>query len=313
MKHHSISALLALAIIASTGIPEARAHEQLKSGDWCATGNVRYDGTFKFEGILLTAFANCLRTGACEAPLEGKALTGRANDAGRLLTPRRADPLSKDPQLKCGQFDPRAGFDDYTVARMLSQQHCALFGPLPTEGADDPTSDIGTVVPVALFPESYNSIDHHALYTLDQGLSGVCAICDPSSIVPGGGAGGGSTGGGSTGGGSTGGGSTGGGSTGGGTTGGGSTGGGSTGGGSTGGGSTGGGSTTGGDSTGGSSTGGLIGGGAAREIDANDPATDATRQRLMPIAPGREPGKRTLDASGVNRDLSATRGDATSR
>jgi hypothetical protein len=134
------------------------------------------------------------------------------------------------------------------------------------------------VVPVALSPESYNSIDHHALYTLDQGLSGVCAICDPSSVDPGGSDGGGSTGGGSTGGSSTGGDSTGGGAT-----------------------------------VGGSLDGGEIGGGAAREFDANDLETDATRQRLMPIVPGRDPGKQSVKPSRVDQDLNATRGDATSR
>lgn len=74
----------------------------------------------------------------------------------------------------CGQFD-----DDYGTGRRLAMATCAVYSTAVGGG------DLGSVIYMVEQPESFNDeLNHHALYTVEQGLQGSCVRCQIRELRP---------------------------------------------------------------------------------------------------------------------------------
>lgn len=138
MKIISALCLAFAALLAS----DARAHSELPSQDWCAHGRPVPVGTFELfaEGLVID------------------------RDEGSTCANSSGD--DKTPTKECGQFD-----DDYDRSNRKALRIC--------NGHRRPASgDIGSVIAVVQWPETYLHEDHHRLYKSEHGLRGLCVRCE---------------------------------------------------------------------------------------------------------------------------------------
>lgn len=138
--------LATLLALATAGT--ARAHSELPSSGWCAGGDVVEVASFE---ILPATLADLREDDKC--PPEGT-------------------PIEKD----CGQFD-----DDYALAKNASAQACAAYAGRPGRGA---ASDAGSIVVLVESPAEYLVESHHADYSLELGLRGMCVRCEIGAQQP---------------------------------------------------------------------------------------------------------------------------------
>ena len=78
-------------------------------------------------------------------------------------------PANNFDERSCGIFD-----DDYGVTKRMTVSYCAAYSTASKDG-----SDFGTVVAEVVGPASFNGTDHHKLYSIDEGVSGMCGRCVP--------------------------------------------------------------------------------------------------------------------------------------
>lgn len=76
-----------------------------------------------------------------------------------LLVPPPSKDCDPNVSTSCG------GVDGWTDSNIIAHKYCATFGP----------SD-GSTMPI-IQTSTFNSLDHHKVYTLKQGLKGVCITC----------------------------------------------------------------------------------------------------------------------------------------
>ncbi len=134
----------------------AMAHSELPAVDWCAVGTPTAVMSFNIAPSVLTevrAGGNC---------------TGSGNTRS------------------CGEFD-----DDYSAALRAAQNLCDQFTVAPVQpqaqarGATVPPTttvpDQGTTIPLIQAPTTFLMRQHHTLYSIDQGLQGVCVRCSAAA------------------------------------------------------------------------------------------------------------------------------------
>lgn len=153
--------------------PLAQAHDPLPSADWCQQGRPVQVAEFRFQKPALFSYRACLAkltdrdgdTPACVVRDETAAPGILRNDAVRSQT----IPTHQCPAQTCGEFD-----DDYKVARRMAFNLCNTYTTSSTAAA---STDNGSVVAILTGPSTLIATDHHADYTLSQGMSGICARC----------------------------------------------------------------------------------------------------------------------------------------
>jgi hypothetical protein len=170
--------VLSIAFTLCIASSAATAHERLPSASWCEGGTLQVVGAFDFSPGDLTAFAQCLQTGACEdtasMPAQRHAAASPTPDAAP--TGPRND--SACTTRTCGEFD-----DDYGLGARLADRHCATFRFTPHPRS---LPDEGEAIPVIVAPEVFNLRNHHRDYRRQMGLSGSCVVCraTPSPVPP---------------------------------------------------------------------------------------------------------------------------------
>ena len=186
----------AIMLVALLSLQTARAHDLVDTPEWCAGGTVAYVGHFNFSPELLAAYAQCVRSGQCSQgggtdgpggtvnPVIGPGFQSPKSAATPIATPTLGGapslPGAREVgiELQCGEFDPfkvdTKELDDYIIARSLAFQHCSQFAQSPSL-----TPNSGESVPVILAPASYEQPNHHEIYRLTEGLSGMCGLCQP--------------------------------------------------------------------------------------------------------------------------------------
>lgn len=138
---------LATALMLSFGVI---AHEEPMESDWCSGGQIAVLGHFSLNHKLLAKFKG-----------ETNAVCSQFKS--------------------CGQFDD----DDYNVSWRTAHSFCAAFSE--AEINRSAVDDDGTVRPIFYLPLSFKNseVNHHLLYSIDQGIEFSCAACSFTDEVRG--------------------------------------------------------------------------------------------------------------------------------
>jgi hypothetical protein len=124
----------------------AFAHSELPDAEWCSSGVPT--PVAQFEIFPATLRAEREREQQCSA---GKGLA-----------------------KTCGQFDDDYGTGQRSAKRLCDAHVAGRLGP----------GDIGSVIAVVVSPASYLHDDHHALYSVEEGLQGICVRCERPRHLP---------------------------------------------------------------------------------------------------------------------------------
>lgn len=153
-----------IAILLLAALP-AYAHDPLPSADWCADGRVRPKEEFHLGSPDLERYRVCLKeiAGRKSARSDG----GDAPPA--CPTSIGPVPTRPCPNQTCGEFD-----DDYHVAQRMALNHCRRLYAASTFIQ----STAGSVVAIIEGPASILDGSHHSDYSLTEGVSGFCAVCE---------------------------------------------------------------------------------------------------------------------------------------
>lgn len=146
---HANTPLALVLSLAAAGLfwqASARAHSELPDADWCSRGVPT--PVAQFEIFPATLRAEREREQQCSA--------------------------GKSSAKTCGQFDDDYGTGRRSAARLCDAHAAARIGP----------GDIGSVIAVVESPSSYLHPDHHDLYSVDEGLSGLCVRCEAPRRLP---------------------------------------------------------------------------------------------------------------------------------
>lgn len=119
------------------------AHEEALDNGWCAGGQVTVLGQFSLTAPVLSKF-------------------------------KGADNAVCNQLKSCGQFDD----DDYTAARRAADAFCHQLSEVELASSKT-SSDNGTVRPIFHAPAVVKNaeLQHHELYSVNQGLSFSCGVC----------------------------------------------------------------------------------------------------------------------------------------
>lgn len=147
---HSANKAPSLSVLLAAGAllwqSAALAHSELPDADWCSRGVPT--PVAQFEIFPVTLRAEREREQQCSA---GKSLA-----------------------KTCGQFDDDYGTSRRSATRLCDSHAAAHPGP----------GDIGSVIAVVVSPASYLHADHHVLYSVDEGLQGMCVRCERPRRLP---------------------------------------------------------------------------------------------------------------------------------
>lgn len=138
--HTTIRRGLLMAVAGLLTATAVHAHSELPDAEWCSRGVPTPVAEFEIAPATLLA----------EREREQQCSSG------------------KSMPKTCGQFD-----DDYGTSRRSALRVCEAFAA-PRTGP----GDLGRVIAVVESPASYLDPDHHALYRVEEGLSGVCVRCE---------------------------------------------------------------------------------------------------------------------------------------
>ncbi len=153
---------IALLLLAAAG--PALAHGQLPTPTACSGQQAFHLGAFGYAETGLREYRICLRREANNPQLRG---SGGSGQPPVCRVNSISIPMVTCPAKTCGEFD-----DDYRVARALALATCTAYANASTEFPDG-----GLVVPIFDGPASFLDADHHQVYELSDGISGVCALC----------------------------------------------------------------------------------------------------------------------------------------
>lgn len=140
-------------------------HNELPTLTACSGHRPIYLGAFHYSERNLREYKACLRRDEGSTP-------PRRSGGGGALPPVchvNSIPITAVacPAETCGEFD-----DDYRTARALALATCTGYVGAGTGYPED-----SLVVPIFSGPSSFLGADHHLVYDLSDGLSGMCALC----------------------------------------------------------------------------------------------------------------------------------------
>jgi FPC/CPF motif-containing protein YcgG len=142
----AMSCCILLLGLAAAGL--CTAHSELPTEGWCAHGQPVPVARFELFAEVLVA----------------------ERDSGESCT--TGDASAPANSKECGQFD-----DDYDRSRRKALAVCSAHA-----GRID--GDFGSVIAVVQSPETYLDPEHHRLYRLEHGLSGLCVRCQRPLLDP---------------------------------------------------------------------------------------------------------------------------------
>ncbi|WP_257389590.1 hypothetical protein [Tahibacter caeni] len=155
------------AILLLAALP-AFAHDPLPDVDWCAGGRVAPKEEFRLGSPDLDRYRICLKQ------LGGRKSAG-TDEPPACPTSIGPVPTKPCPNQTCGEFD-----DDYHVAQRMALNHCRRLYSASTSLQ----STAGSVVAIIEGPASILDTSHHSDYSLSEGVSGFCAVCEASPEHP---------------------------------------------------------------------------------------------------------------------------------
>lgn len=155
-------ACIIVLLLAAAG--PAFGHNELPALNTCSGHRPVYLGTFNFPERSVREYQVCLRHGTDNPPPRGSG-SGGLPQVCRV----NAIPITMVtcPAKTCGEFD-----DDYRAARALALSACTGYVGAGTDYPED-----SVVVPIFNGPSSFLDEDHHLIYDLSDGVSGMCALC----------------------------------------------------------------------------------------------------------------------------------------
>jgi hypothetical protein len=159
---------IALLLLAAAG--PALAHGELPTITACSGHKPTYLGTFGYLEKGLREYKICLTREAGNPWLRNGGGGGSGSGSGQPPVCRvDSIPITMVacPAQTCGEFD-----DDYRTARALALAACSAY-----VGAGTDYPDGGLVVPMFNGPETFLDDDHHQVYELSDGISGICGLC----------------------------------------------------------------------------------------------------------------------------------------
>lgn len=156
---------IALLLFAAAG--PALAHGELPTITACSSHQPIYLGTFGYREKGLREYKICLRREAGNPWLRDAGGGGGGNQPPVCRVNAIPITMVACPAQVCGEFD-----DDYRAARALALAACTAY-----VGAGTDYPEGGLVVPVFNGPASFLDEDHHQIYDLADGISGICALC----------------------------------------------------------------------------------------------------------------------------------------
>ena len=154
-----------IALLLFTAAGPALAHNELPTVAACGGQKPVYLGTFNYAEKGLRDYKVCLRREAGNLWLRDAGGGGNQPPVCRVNAIQIT--MVACPAQVCGEFD-----DDYRTARALALAACTAY-----VGAGTDYPEGGLVVPVFDGPATFLDANHHAIYDLADGVSGVCALC----------------------------------------------------------------------------------------------------------------------------------------
>lgn len=138
---------LSFGLILSAACASAIAHSELPTDTWCANG----------RPVPVADFAIYPET----------LIDARRGEQGQCTA-------GKGLAKECGQFD-----DDYGTSRRLAMHVCSAYAARQAG-----PGDVGSTIYVARQPASFLDAEHHRIYRVEQGLSGICVRCESRTPAP---------------------------------------------------------------------------------------------------------------------------------
>ncbi len=165
---------ISMALLLWTAAGSALAHGELPTITACSSHKPVYLGTFNYREKGLREYKVCLKRESGNPWLRDGGNGGGGGGGHPPVCQVQTVPITMVacPAQTCGEFD-----DDYRTARALALAACNAY-----VGAGTDYPEGGLVIPVFNGPATFLDEDHHQLYDLADGISGVCALCPDEAL-----------------------------------------------------------------------------------------------------------------------------------